>query len=579
MQAPPIVGRPRSNCIPPRCMSNPDYILSKRKEETTWSSLPPEFLCGHCNELLIDPLLTKCCSGNVCTPCLSKWQHSENVKSNTERMCPLCSSVGFKFLDNHTLAQEMKEAVVSCKHSSLGCTWTGGVEQLSRHLQSADGCQYVSQPCPQGCGKQVRRGLLTDHLLTAGCLLVWKKCEHCSDLVPDESMEAHINTSCPSYPLTCPNQCGATVKRAQLPHHDRECPLSVVDCPFKEAGCSAVMERKEITHHHQQEHVGHLLSAFQYLHDELSSIKLQLHTTQENQQAMAKELQKTKKDLADANMEFQKQKTSVNLITSTLRTELGFFHPSCSCEAFALECAKTQLAIMTDRSKAFLRPNSPALTFRLTNYSKLKQSNRPWHSPPFYIREGYKMCIAVHLNGDQEGSGTHISVHIHLMAGEYDSKLKWPLAYNEEISVSLMQLHSSSTSSTKTKSLPIAKTLQLSNGKNSNSPTSSPGISRLAPPSPTRSSPVTTTKFKHHFSPHSHDSPPTHPHNNFSLTPVIQQTIRSLVFNLYCVQKPPGAVGLPFGTVGLFCRQDVIDSTVLCNNSLVFQISMDSSGD
>ena len=521
------------------------------------SPIAQAFVCGVCHELLKEPLRTQCCEGSVCSQCLYDWQQVELAgdSCHEEFTCPLCGLQSFSFCVDDDLRQEMQEAVVSCKHSLLGCPWTGGVEQLGGHLQSADGCQYVSQPCPQGCGKQVRRGLLTDHLLTAGCLLVWKKCEHCSDLVPDESMEAHINTSCPSYPLTCPNQCGATVKRAQLPHHDRECPLSVVDCPFKEAGCSAVMERKEITHHHQQEHVGHLLSAFQYLHDELSSIKLQLHTTQENQQAMAKELQKTKKDLADANMEFQKQKTSVNLITSTLRTELGFFHPSCSCEAFALECAKTQLAIMTDRSKAFLRPNSPALTFRLTNYSKLKQSNRPWHSPPFYIREGYKMCIAVHLNGDQEGSGTHISVHIHLMAGEYDSKLKWPLAYNEEISISLVQQQCEENhKETARRSSNVAPTLKKK-------------FITLR----SRSTDIITASKRTDM------EEATLPHTDYTTSSVVvQHVIQSLVFNLYPVQKQLGAVGLPFGSIALFCTQSSVDSSVVCHNSLVFQLSMQS---
>ena len=49
------------------------------------------------------------------------------------------------------------------------------------------------------------------------------------------------------------------------------------------------------------------------------------------------------------------------------------------------------------------------------------------YSPPFYSgRNGYKMCIRAHLNGDGIGLYTHFSVFFILMRGEYDPLLKWP---------------------------------------------------------------------------------------------------------------------------------------------------------
>ena len=36
------------------------------------------------------------------------------------------------------------------------------------------------------------------------------------------------------------------------------------------------------------------------------------------------------------------------------------------------------------------------------------------------------MCISVDANGSNTGDGTHISVYLHMMAGEYDDNLKWP---------------------------------------------------------------------------------------------------------------------------------------------------------
>ena len=36
------------------------------------------------------------------------------------------------------------------------------------------------------------------------------------------------------------------------------------------------------------------------------------------------------------------------------------------------------------------------------------------------------MCLKVHANGVQEGAGTHVSMSVNLMRGEYDDKLTWP---------------------------------------------------------------------------------------------------------------------------------------------------------
>ncbi|XP_043353108.1 TNF receptor-associated factor 1-like [Dermochelys coriacea] len=52
------------------------------------------------------------------------------------------------------------------------------------------------------------------------------------------------------------------------------------------------------------------------------------------------------------------------------------------------------------------------------------------YSPPFYTsRYGYKLCLKVYLNGDGTGAGTHISLFLVLMRGEYDFRLKWPFRH------------------------------------------------------------------------------------------------------------------------------------------------------
>ena len=49
---------------------------------------------------------------------------------------------------------------------------------------------------------------------------------------------------------------------------------------------------------------------------------------------------------------------------------------------------------------------------------------------------GYKMCFNIDANGWDTGKGTHVSVTVYMMKGEFDSHLKWP--FKGEITVELV---------------------------------------------------------------------------------------------------------------------------------------------
>ncbi|KAL8213070.1 UNVERIFIED_CONTAM: hypothetical protein K2H54_060541 [Gekko kuhli] len=58
-------------------------------------------------------------------------------------------------------------------------------------------------------------------------------------------------------------------------------------------------------------------------------------------------------------------------------------------------------------------------------------NNRPaLYSPCFYTsRYGYKLRLKLFLNGDGTGAGTHLSLFLVVMKGEYDFQLKWPFQH------------------------------------------------------------------------------------------------------------------------------------------------------
>ncbi len=67
----------------------------------------------------------------------------------------------------------------------------------------------------------------------------------------------------------------------------------------------------------------------------------------------------------------------------------------------------------------------PILT--MTDFKQYKANDTYWWSPPVYTHhQGYKICLRVDANGNGIGKGTHVSVYVYFMRGEFDDSLKWP---------------------------------------------------------------------------------------------------------------------------------------------------------
>lgn len=72
--------------------------------------------------------------------------------------------------------------------------------------------------------------------------------------------------------------------------------------------------------------------------------------------------------------------------------------------------------------------------WKIKNYFKLRREAEKGeltaiHSTSFYSNYyGYKLCIRVNLNGVDSARGTHLSLFIHFMQGEYDDLLEWPFS-------------------------------------------------------------------------------------------------------------------------------------------------------
>ena len=67
---------------------------------------------------------------------------------------------------------------------------------------------------------------------------------------------------------------------------------------------------------------------------------------------------------------------------------------------------------------------------------RAQKHNAGFYSPPFYTsREGYKLCGKIYLGGDGAGSGTHLSLYLVVLRGDYDELVAWPFRYRVTFSL------------------------------------------------------------------------------------------------------------------------------------------------
>ena len=85
---------------------------------------------------------------------------------------------------------------------------------------------------------------------------------------------------------------------------------------------------------------------------------------------------------------------------------------------------RMQALVVVKTNPDFLTPPS---MFAIDNFQERQRADESWYSPLFYSHEsGYKMCLRVYPNGDSDVKGTHLSIYIGLVPGEFDDLLSWP---------------------------------------------------------------------------------------------------------------------------------------------------------
>ena len=346
---------------------------------------PPKIVqseCPICLQIVREPHQADCCGYAFCRVCI------EQVKA-TNKPCPCCKAEKFDKFGDMRLKRTLYEFKVYCTNKGQGCQWVGELSQLDKHLnsnpskeQQIQGCSFTLLKCLH-CSGLVQRSSIQVHQSLL-CLKRPFSCRFCKDY---DSTYEDVATNhwpvCGNYPLQCQRKCGEFFKRQDLTHHiSNGCPLTVVNCEFSHVGCKVKLPRKDMTAHLTENVVKH--------------VSLQANKHKHAIDQLRKENKGLKQEVARLTQDQLKQEEHVARLTQDLQ-QIHVCTPICSP------------------------------TFTMNNFEQYKKDNKAWFSPPFYTYpKGYKMCVGIYANGYGEQEGTHTSVGVHLMKGEFDDQLKWP---------------------------------------------------------------------------------------------------------------------------------------------------------
>ena len=352
--------------------------------------------------------------------------------------------------ENHTANREQNQDMsglkIHCTHHQEGCQWIGELGDLQTHLDSESRCGYVKVECPNKCVlspsarvSKMKRYALETHLRDF-CPLRNYNCQYCGHVdtyknITGKTSPFHPKTAkshyeeCPELLVTCPNRCWKKlwVRRKDLSAH--LCPLEYVECPNK---CRAMLDSHKVLKMKRKdlrEHLDHDCPLRKYKCEHCQYESTYTATICENQYdncptCGARQLRKEMTTCTHRHkcLQCETELVQRDLALQALRKRCDR-RTTCADEQRLLSI---QAALHSERHH--LKTCGHSFTVKIPFLSVQDGLLRKVsYSPPFYFREGYKMCLALHPNGIGKGEGTHVSLSLLLMRGEFDDQLEWPI--------------------------------------------------------------------------------------------------------------------------------------------------------
>ena len=301
---------------------------------------------------------------------------------------------------------------IYCPHHKRGCKWTGEMSTVKSHLHAAQGCPYEAVLCVNKCGQTMMRRDVKEHLIKQ-CMLRRVRCQYCNHENTFQVVTGTHYGVCPSYPVKCSYNCNTKgIKRSELSKHEQTCGMKPITCPFSGPGCRAALVAKDLQDHlstYTAHHLDLVTKSMDALKTRADSAERQMHIARA-------EVEDLKRQVNSSQSQNERKMKAIAQNASELMA-------SASEEQII---AVQSIQALTSNGYTIDSINIP-LTLQMVSYSDYKSSGRIWYSTPFYVAGGYKMCLSANASGMGSGQGSHLSLSVCLLNGEFDNELAWPV--------------------------------------------------------------------------------------------------------------------------------------------------------
>ena len=286
--------------------------------------------------------------------------------------CPLCKKTPLKTGEDLFFKHKVRQLKVLCHNKSAGCRWVGELGGLDSHLKLGS--------------------------LEGQCDFVKVECPlKCGQILQRRNVEEHKSSDCAKRPFSCDYCDYESTHEKVVNDHWPKCQRFLKVCPNK---CSTdTIERRFLQHHLQEK------CPLQEIPCKYTFAGCQATV---ERKAMQEHLDENKDEHLDMTVS--------------------------KCKNLEAKLTDMTLALAKMVTKPFFNPPPDIV---MNEFERRKKESERWFSPAFYTHVGgYKMCFNIDANGLDIGEGTHVSVGVWMMKGEFDSHLKWP--FKGEITVELV---------------------------------------------------------------------------------------------------------------------------------------------